>query len=193
MFHTVHLLVNRDGASGKYFGKSNVSDNNDYSQQKVIEGLFKSPCAFGSVSEELCEKALMDAKSQLHSLLQQVDPEKLDQRRELVEAFKHALERAVSERIVLWLPCVKAVYKFENLRGSSPKYQDNTIHLLILLPRLLPSSYRLGAMLDHEVLERLKRFNGSRFQDSKSFLEIQQVTPNEIHHGVCYDAMFYSL
>ena len=43
------------------------------------------------------------------------------------------------------------------------------------------------------MLKRLKDLSWSRFQVSKSFIEIQQVTPNEIRHGVCYAAMFVSL
>ncbi len=44
-------------------------------------------------------------------------------------------------------------------------------------------------MLDREILERLTHFSWSRFKDSQSILELQQVTPYEIRHGVCYGAM----
>ena len=134
----------------------------------------------------------MNAKAQLHPLLQQVDLEKLGQRREFVQAFKQALERAVAEKIVLWLPSVKVVYKFDSPGETSPEYWDNTVHLLLRVSRLLPSINELGATLNNEVREELKRFSWSRFQSSKSIVEIQQVTDNEIRHGVCYGAMFYS-
>jgi hypothetical protein len=186
------MFLNRYAVSGKYLGKAKVSKNNGYSRQEVIEDLFEGPFAFGQAAEELCEKALMDAKTQLHPLLQQVNLVKLDQRHEFVEAFKHALERVIAERIGLWLPSVKIVYTFDPPRGSSTECWDYRIHLLILVPRLLPSINELGAMLDYEVLGRLKRLYRSRFQDSKSVIEIQQVTPYEIRHGVCYGAMFYS-
>ena len=192
MLNKIHMLVNRFGVIGKYFDEAKPSKRNDYYRQEIIEDLIQNPYAFRQGSSELCEQALMDAKTQLHPLLQQVDLEKLGQRREFVQAFKHALERAVAERIVLWLPSVKVVYKFDPPRGSSPEGWDKTIHLLILVPSLLPSINELGTMLDYEILKRLKHFGWSRFKDSQSILELQQVTPYEIRHGVCYGAMFYA-
>jgi hypothetical protein len=192
MLNKIHMFLNRYGVSGKYLDKPKVSKNHGYSRQEQLEDLFDGPFPFRQAAEEFCEKALIDAKTQLHPLLQQADLERLDQRREFVEAFKHALERVIAERIVLWLPNVKKVYTFDPPRGRSTECWDNTIHLLILVPQLLPSINELGAMLDYEMLERLKRFYWSRFQDSKSVIEIQQVTPYEIRHGVCYGAMFYS-
>ena len=192
MLNKLHMLFNRFGVIGKYFDEAKQSKNDGYAKQEVIEGLFKSGLEFRQVSEELCEKALMDAKTQLHPLLQQVELEKLGQRREFVQAFRHSLEGVVAESIALWLPLVKVVYRFDALRGRSTDDWDNRIHLLILVPRLLPSINELGAELDREMLEQLQRFSWSRFQDSKSILEIQQVTPHEIRHGVCYGAMFYS-
>lgn len=193
MFDKVQLLLHRYGVRGKYVDGTKQNKNDSSSKQEVIAGLFHSPYEFSQISEELCEKALMDAKSQLHPLLQKVDLEKLGQRREFVQAFKQALERAAAEKIVPWLPSVKVVYKFDPPRGSSTESWDNTIHLLLLVPRLLPSINELGAELDRKMLERLKSLSWSRFQDSKYVIEIQQVTRNEIRHGVCYGAMFYSL
>lgn len=192
MLNKIHMLVNRLGVIGKYFDEAKPRKRSDCPKQELIEGLFESPYAFRQVGEELCEKALMNAKSQLHPLLQQVDLEKLGQRREFVQAFKHALERAVAERIGIWLPSVKVVYKFDPPRGSSTGCWDSKIHLLMLVPHLLPSINELGTMLDREILERLKHFSWSRFRDSQSILELQQVTSHEIRHGVCYGAMFYS-
>ena len=119
MLNKIHMLVNRFGVIGKYFYEAKPRKRNDYPKQEVIEGLLESPYAFRQVVEELCEKALMNAKSQLHPLLQQVDLEKLGQRREFVQGFKEALERAVAERIVLWLPSVKVVYKFDPTREAA--------------------------------------------------------------------------
>jgi hypothetical protein len=192
MLNKLHMLVNRFGVIGKYFDEAKPRKRNDYYRQEIVEDLIQNPYAFRQGSSDLCEQSLRDAKTQLHPLLQQVDLEKLSQRREFVQAFKGALERAVAERIILWLPSVKVVYKFDPPRGSSPEGWDNRVHLLILVPRLLPSINELGTMLDHEILERLKHFGWSRFKDSQSILELQQVTPYEIRHGVCYGAMFYS-
>ena len=192
MLNRIHMLINRFGLIGSYLDETKPSKRIDNHQQTGIEGLIQNPYAFRQTSEELCEKALIDAKTELHPLLQQVDLQKLGQRREFVEAFRHALERVVAERIALWLPRVKVVYKFDPPKGSSTEYWDNVIHLLLLVPRLVPSVDELGSKLDSEMLKRLKRFNWSRFRDSQSVLELQQVTPDEIRHGVCYGAMFYS-
>ena len=193
MLNKIHMLVNRFGVIGKHLDEAKPSKRNACYKQGIIEDLLQNPYVFRQGSSELCEKALMDAKAQLHPLLQQVDLEKLGQRREFVQAFRHALERAVADRIVLWLPSVKAVYKFGPPRESSTECWDNTVHLLILVPRLLPAINELGTMLDREILEQVKHFRWSRFKDSQSVLELQQVTPHEIRHGVCYGAMFYSL
>jgi hypothetical protein len=192
MFNKIHMFVHRYGVSGKYIDEAKANKDNSCYEQEVIERLIENPYAFRQVSEELCEKALIDAKTQLHPLLQQVDLEKLGHRREFVQAFKRSIEGVVAKRIALWLPWVKVVYRFDVLRGRSTDDWDNMIHFLLLVPRLLPSITELGSKLDHEMLQGLKRFGWSRFQDSKSIIEIQQVTPNEIRHGVCYGAMFYS-
>lgn len=154
---------------------------------------FEYLCAIKQASNELCEKVLADAKAQLHPLLREVELENLGQRSEFILAFKTALEEELAQKIVLWLPSVKVVYKFDVLRRSNPEKWDNTIHLLLLVPRLLPAVGELGITLDTEILKRLKHFKWSRFQDSKSMIEVQQVTLNEIRHGVCYGAMFFSL
>ncbi|GAB4577392.1 MAG: hypothetical protein Fur0022_01230 [Anaerolineales bacterium] len=192
MLNKVHMFVNRYGMRGKYFDEAKRNKNSDDYEQAIIEGLLKNPITFRQVTEELCEKAVMDAKAQLHPLLHQVDLEKLGQRREFVEAFQHSLEGVVAERIALWLPWVKVVYRFDALRRRSTDDWDNTLHLLILVPQLLPSMNEFGTILDREMLKRLQHLSWSRFQDAKSIVEIQQVTPNELRHGVCYGAMFYS-
>lgn len=192
MFNKVHMPLNRYGMSGKYFEATESSTKNSFCEQEVIERLIKDPHSFSQFSTELSENALIDAKTQLHPLLQQVDLERLGQRREFVQAFRQALEGVVAERIASWLPSVKLVYKFDSRRESSANCWDNSIHLLMLVHRLLPSINELAKMLDCELLEQLKHISWSRFRDSQSVLELQQVTPYEIRHGVCYGAMFYS-
>jgi len=64
-------------------------------------------------SNELCEKELREAKSGLHPLLQQVELERLDQRREFLQAFKSALEKRIAQKLAAWQPGVQAVFKFE--------------------------------------------------------------------------------
>jgi len=102
------------------------------------------------------------------------------------------LEREIAQKIVLWLPCVKVVYKFDASRKKRLEEWDNTIHLLVLVPQLIPLIKELGTMLDVAFLTSLKHLPWSRFQDSKFVIEIQQVTPKEIRHGICYGAMFFS-
>ena len=193
MLNNVHLLLNRFSVSGKSFEEVKRGKNNGYYEQELIENLIKTPSALRLVSRELAEKALIDAKPLLHPLLQQVDLENLGQHREFVQAFKDALERAVAERIFLRLSFVKVVYKFDPPRGSSTAGWDSMIHLLLLVPRLLPSINELGFKLDSEMLQQLQSLSWTRFQHSKSVVEIQQVTPNEIRRGICSGAMFFSL
>lgn len=188
-------------ATGLFLARKDISMN-DLSQYKPLAQLngwrdptheFEYLYVIRQVSKELCEKVLTDAKTQLHPLLRQADLEKLGQRTEFILVFKNALEKELAQKIVLWLPSVKIVYKFDALHRSNTDDWDNTIHLLLLVPRLLPAISELGITLDNEILKQLKHFRWSRFQDSKSMIEVQQVTPNEIRHGVCYGAMFFSL
>lgn len=178
-----------------YFWKDrvNVNKNSWYYKPEVIENLPRNANEFRRISDELSDHAQRDAKEQLHPLLQRVDLEKLSQRHEFLEAFKCSLEREIAQKIALWLPCVKVVYSFDSSRRKSTDDWDNTIHLLVLVPRLIPSIKELGAKLDIELLKSLKRLSWSRFQDSKFVVEIQQVTPEEMRHGVCYGAMFFSV
>lgn len=70
MLNKIHMLVNRFGVIGKYFDEAKPSKRNDYYQQGIREDPIQNPYAFRQGSSELCEKALMDAKTQLHPLLQ---------------------------------------------------------------------------------------------------------------------------
>lgn len=147
---------------------------------------------FRQIVGELCGHAQKVAIGQLHPLLQRVDLEKLGHRYEFLEVFKQTLESEIAQKIVQWLSSVKTVYRFDASRKNRLEEWDNTIHLLVLVPQLVPSIKELGAILDDTFLTALKHLAWSRFQDSKSVIEIQQVTPEEIRHGVCYGAMFFS-
>ena len=162
-------------------------------KQEILEYVIENENGLKQAAKELCEEALNHAKTQLHPLLQQVELERLDQRCEFLEAFKQALEKEIARKIVRWQPCVQAVYKFDAPWGTNTEYWDNTIHLLVVVPQLLKPMKDLAAKLDHDILKRLKRLRWTRFQKSESLIEIQQVTPDEIRHGVSYGAMFLSL
>ncbi len=170
-----------------------MNNNSSFYKQEVIESLLKNSYEFRQMSNEISDNALQNARERFHPLLHRVDLEKLSQRHEFLQAFKGTLKREIAQKIVLWLPCVKAVYRFDSSRRNSTEDWDNAIHLLVLVHQLMPSIKELGTMLDGELLKSLKRLPWSRFRDSKSIIEIQQVTPEEIRHGVCYGAMFFSV
>lgn len=144
----------------------------------------------GNVAREVCEKALADAKSQLHPLLQTMKLDRLDQRREFLQAFKNALEQHVARRIAHWLPNVQAVFKYDEIPLENIEKWDGSIHLLFKVPRLSSAIKALGKNLDSSLVTYLKQLGWPRVQTRQSMLEIQQVTVNELRHGVGYGAMF---
>lgn len=141
-------------------------------------------------ANNICENALKDAKSQLHPLLQQVELDRLDQRDEFTHAFKSALEQRIARTLSGSQTAVQAVFRFDESWRDNHKSWDGVIHLLVKVPHLSNAIKAFGKKLDKSMLKCLKHFGWSRFQKSKSVLEIQQVTPNEIRHGVSYGAMF---
>ena len=142
---------------------------------------------------KLCEKALNDAKSQLHPLLHNVELERLDQRREFTQAFRSALEQHIARTLAVWQPNVQAVFRFDASRIKSNERWDGSIHLLIMVSKLSKKVKLLGEMLDKVLVNYLSQLGLSRFQTSHSILEVQQVTPNEIRRGISYGAMFYAV
>jgi|SRR5687768_13234664 len=145
---------------------------------------------FEQTANNICEKALEDAKSRLHPLLQQVELDRLDQRDEFTHAFKNALEQRIARKLAVWQPAVQAVFRFDESWRDTHKSWDGSIHLLVKVPRLSNAMKAFGKKLDKSLLECLRHCGWSRFLKSKSVLEIQQVTSNEIRHGVSYGAMF---
>lgn len=144
---------------------------------------------FEQASNTLCEKALNDAKDQLHPLLQNVGLDRLDQRNEFTQAFRTALEQRVARTLAVWQPSIRAIFRFDETRNNDETW-DGTIHLLVMVSRLSNKVKALGELLDQNLVKRLKQSGWSRFHDSQSILEVQQVTANEIRHGVSYGAMF---
>ena len=142
---------------------------------------------------KLCEKALNDAKSQLHPLLHNVELERLDQRKEFTQAFKSALEQQIARTLAVWQPNVQAVFRFDTSRIKSNERWDGSIHLLIMVSKLSKKVKLLGEMLDKILVNYLRQLGLSRFQMSHSILEVQQVTPNEVRRGISYGAMFYAV
>ena len=142
------------------------------------------------VAKEVCEKALVDAKSHLHPLVRDVELDRLDQRNEFVQAFKSALERRIAKRMATWLPGVQAVFKFEGPGRVNQQPWDGTIHLLVKVPRLSDQIKALAKRLDRGLVACLRQVGWTRFEDSLSILDIQQVTSKEVKYGIGYGAMF---
>jgi len=170
-----------------------MSDVNNWRQEKSVE--YRSPAAkdIGQVANDLCEEALNGAKAQLHPLLRSVEVERLSQRSEFLQAFKIALERRIARKLTAWQPGVQAVFKFDETPMENMESWDGSIHLLVKVPRLSNAIKVLGKTLDKGLVKYLKQLGWSRFRKSQSILEIQQVTPNELRHGVSYGAMFYAV
>jgi hypothetical protein len=154
------------------------------------ERLVPAPSEFGNVANELCEKALNDAKAELHPLIRSAELQRLDQRTEFVQSFKRALERGIAGKLAAWQPGVQAVFRFDETPLERMETWDGSIHLLVKVPRLSNAIRILGKKLDRSLMKYLKQLNWSRFRKRQSILEVQQVTPNELRHGISYGAMF---
>jgi hypothetical protein len=167
-------MMNYGGRENK--AESNVPLPNDLSQ----------------VANKLCETALEDAKAQMHPLLRNTELHRLGQRIEFVKAFKLALERRVAQWLALRQPDVQAVFQFEESWMESRNSWDGSIRLLVKVPHLSNAIQVIGKALDRSLLKYLKQLGWPRFQKQQTVLEVQQVTIDELRHGVSYGAMFYA-
>lgn len=170
-----------------------MSDVSNGNRKKSVESVVSLPKNFDQAANHLCEKALNDAKAQLHPLLRNVELDRLDRRYEFVQAFKFALERRIAKKIAVWQPGIQAVFKFDESWRGNGKSWDSSIHLLVKVHRLSDAMKAFAKKLDKSLLRYLKHLRWSRFQKRKSILEIQQVTLDEIRHGTSYGAMFSSV
>lgn len=162
-------------------------------EEQPLETVVTNPDEIKRAAQELCDKSLVEAKAELHPLLQPVEPARLDGRCEFLRAFKRSMEKRIARQVAIWQPCVQTVFKFDASRGSQTECWDSTIHLLVMVPELLDSIRALGTKLDRDILRRLKRLDWPRFERAKSIIEVQQVTQDEMHRGISYGAMFLSL
>ena len=142
------------------------------------------------VATELCEKALEDAKCQLHPLLQNGELGRLVQRVEFIWAFKRALEQSIARKLAVWEPGVEAVFQFEETRTENWQTWDGSIHLLVKVPRLSDTLKSLGRKLDRSLVRYFRQLGWERFQERQSILDVQQVTSRELRYGIGYGAMF---
>jgi hypothetical protein len=148
---------------------------------------------FEQVAYELFENALKDAKAQVHPLIRNNELDRLDKRREFVQAFKLALERRIAKKLALWQPGAQAVFKFDESWMENQTAWDGSVHLLVKVPQLSNAIQSLGQRLDHCLLRYLKQLGWSRFRTKRSFLEIQQVMPYELRNGLSYGVMFWAV
>jgi hypothetical protein len=148
---------------------------------------------FGEVANDLCEKAIDEARRHLHPLLQNSELDRLDHREEFLKAFKNALEQGIARKLATWQLGVQAVFKYDATYTEHMEHWDGSIHLLVKVPRLSDAVKVLGKKLDRSLVKSLKQRGWLRFQKCQSVLEVQQVTPNELRHGISYGAMFYAV
>lgn len=167
-----------------------MNDDKDRRSNVAIEHIGSIQNDFEQIANKICEKALNDARSQLHPLIRSNELDRLDKRCEFVQAFKLALERGIAKRLASWQPGVQAIFKFdESLRESRISW-DGSIHLLVKVPRLSSSMKALGKKLDESLVKCIKQLNWSRFRKLDSILDVQQVTVNEVRRGIGFGAMF---
>lgn len=145
------------------------------------------------VANDIFEMALNDAKGRLHPLLREKEIFQLRKQNEFVEEFKLGLERNIAQKIARLYPVVQAIFRFDESWMEARRRWDGTIHMLVQLPRLSNGIKIFGKELDHSLTSRLKQLGWSRFRERSSILEVQQVTANELRHGIGYGAMFYAV
>jgi hypothetical protein len=167
--------------------------NNKPCKEESLEPIVADGKIVNQAAKNLCEKAEQVARSQLHPLLQIEKLENLDRKCEFLQAFKCALEEGLARQLASWQPCIQAVYQFNQSLPQTEDCWDSTIHLLVMVARPLHAMQALGPRLDHNIVRQLKRLNWPRFRESKSIVEIKQITPDEVRIGIGYGAMFSSV
>jgi hypothetical protein len=148
---------------------------------------------FGQVANDICENALNDAREQLHPLMRNSELRHLRKRGEFVQAFKLTLERRIAQKLASWQPGVQAVFQFDDSWMENRNTWDGSIHLLIKVPRLSNAIKTFGKKLDQDLTYCLQQLGWSLFCRRQSILEVQQVTSNELRHGISYGAMFHAV
>ena len=172
------------------FGWFGMSDVNYLAGEQSLAHTSLAAKDLEQVATELCERALEDAKCQLHPLLQNSEFERLVQRVEFIWAFKRALEQRIARKLAVWEPGVEAVFQFEETRTENWQTWDGSIHLLVKVPRLSDTLKSLGRKLDRSLVRYFRQLGWARFQERQSILEVQQVTSRELRYGIGYGAMF---
>lgn len=192
-FVSVEPTVNERPQIKTSFGWIEMNDVNLWSGKGSIESIVPDVRDFEKVANQLCQKALDDAKRQLHPLLQNTGVERLEHRGEFLQALKIALEQRIARDLAIWQPGVQAVFKYDETRMENTEAWDGSIHLLVKVPRLSDALSSLAVKLDRGLVTCLNQLGWQRFRTSESILDVQQVTPYELRHGIGYGAMFFAV
>jgi hypothetical protein len=155
-----------------------------------LDNVASFPKNFEQIARVLCDTALNDARSHLHPLIRTIELDRLDGRTEFVREVRFAIERRIARQLAVWDPSVQAVFRFDESRVVGNTLWDGTVHLLVKVPRLSTTMQTVGKELNLSLVKYLKQLGWSRFRNSQSMLDIQQVTPNELRRRVSYGAMF---
>ena len=167
-----------------------MRDINDYRFENSIECSMPTSEEFEQVAKVLCERALSDAKSQLHPLLQNFELDRLDQRPQFLRAFKCALEHKISRKLAAWHPGIQAIFSYEEPSFKNIEDWHGSIILLVKVPFFTEGVKELGKKLDCNLVHCLKQLNWRRIKERHSVLEVQQVTPRELSYHIGYGALF---
>lgn len=81
-----------------------MKDVENWHRAKSVEHAVPVVKDFGQAANDICEKALTDAKEQLHPLIRNAELSRLRKRSEFVQAFKLALERRIAQEMTVWQP-----------------------------------------------------------------------------------------
>lgn len=170
-----------------------MSNMNRVERERSLDETVPALQEIGLEVNTLCAKALGDARGQLHPLVQNSQLNRLDQRVEFIRALKGGLEQRIARKLAAWQPDVQAVFKYEQTPASGVENWDGSIHLLVEVPRLSNAIQMLCKALDDALVSCLQNLGLPRFRARQSVLDVQQITPRELRHGIGYGAMFWAV
>ena len=128
-----------------------MRDINNDRWENVIEYSIPTAEELEQVAKVLCERALSDAKSQLHPLLQNFELDCLDQRPEFLRAFKCALEHEISRKLAAWHPGIQTIFSYEEAPFKNIEDWHGSIIFLLKVPCLTEEVKALGKKLDNSL------------------------------------------
>lgn len=170
-----------------------MSDGINIHLEGAVKPVLRDRQDYAAVASELCEQALNDAKSQLHPLLQSVELRHLAQRKEFLQNFGSALEHRIARTLAFWQPGVQAVFRYDEIGIQDSDTWEGSIYLLVKVARLSNAIRTLSKKLDQHLVEHLGQMPWPQLRTRQSILEVHQVTPRELRHGIGYGAMFFAV